>query len=232
MKLCKRQHSQGFSLVELLVVIAIIALLSAIIIPTLGTAREQARRAACANNLKQMGMIHLGYANDHDGWLVQRFNPPGPPPGGQMQNQYPFHEIVMNLATNGYIDEPKLLVCPSDDVDGPADNVEVFPAEDFDPPFNGFQNISYMYIAGYRVGARFPASLSPVMADESNDQENGAATPGNMPAIDEEDNHGADYRNVLYLDGHVERFKSADAANAIFDDLVRLDLTDQLQSVD
>ena len=44
---------------------------------------------------------------------------------------------------------------------------------------------------------------------------------GEMPShkIDEDDNHGADVRNVLFLDGHVVTFKDADAANAIFDNL-------------
>ena len=57
----------GFSLVELLVVIAILSLLIAILLPALTQARHQARRMACAGNLRQVGLaIHLYAQNFGD----------------------------------------------------------------------------------------------------------------------------------------------------------------------
>ncbi|MBS3763540.1 MAG: prepilin-type N-terminal cleavage/methylation domain-containing protein [Planctomycetes bacterium] len=65
---------RGFTLIELLVVIAIIAILAAMIMPALERGREQARRATCRGNLRQMGIMSNMHANDHAGWFPVTFH--------------------------------------------------------------------------------------------------------------------------------------------------------------
>ncbi len=67
-----RLHRCGFTLVELLVVIAIIAVLISVLLPALGKAKEQARRAICMSNLRQMAFAAIGYAHEQDEKLARR----------------------------------------------------------------------------------------------------------------------------------------------------------------
>jgi prepilin-type N-terminal cleavage/methylation domain-containing protein/prepilin-type processing-associated H-X9-DG protein len=76
-----RRKNFGFTLIELLVVIAIIAILAAILFPVFARARENARRASCASNLKNIGLGILQYAQDYDERMVwDSINVQTPPP--------------------------------------------------------------------------------------------------------------------------------------------------------
>ena len=61
-----RRQRDAFTLIELLVVIAIIAILAAILFPVFARARENARRASCMSNLKQIGLGFMMYTQDYD----------------------------------------------------------------------------------------------------------------------------------------------------------------------
>ncbi len=65
-----RHRPRAFSLVELLVVIAVIGILAALLLPALSAAKAKGQQTACSNNLRQLEVCWLMYANDNDAKLV------------------------------------------------------------------------------------------------------------------------------------------------------------------
>jgi prepilin-type N-terminal cleavage/methylation domain-containing protein len=113
----------GFTLIELLVVVAIIALLIAILLPSLGRAREKAKLTQCLNNLRQLGLAAFMYQGENNGyfpcgghgtqeyndwifWQTTRTVPAGIQP--------PYADKGMLVPYMGGTFNKKPYVCPSD----------------------------------------------------------------------------------------------------------------------
>jgi prepilin-type N-terminal cleavage/methylation domain-containing protein/prepilin-type processing-associated H-X9-DG protein len=105
-----KEENRGFTLIELLVVIAIIAILAAILFPVFARARENARRASCQSNLKQIGLAIMQYTQDYDEKYPVAWRP--------QSIQLPYNNFTSTYVTwvdriYPYTNSLQLFQCPS-----------------------------------------------------------------------------------------------------------------------
>lgn len=192
--LSKNTQRRGFTLIELLVVVAIIALLIAILIPSLGRAREISRRSACAANLSGLAKSMLIYAEEYNGFLPN-YNPPA-----TVNDSAGALQAVQFLNAN-YAKSPKSFFCPSD-----ADQVPTeITSGDIGVLNSG--RISYDFYSFYWVPEKGPKVQRIDMAPLAWDISGGNATKDVLMS------HEPGAGNVTFGDGHAEWVKRQDWDN-------------------
>ncbi len=193
-------RKKAFALIELLVVIAIIAILAAILFPVFARARENARRASCLSNLKQIGLGLMMYTQDYDEKL--------PPTYNYYNGSGNVPLIWWQDVTQPYIKSWQLFICPSDS--SPTSYATLRPASGPNPLLTSYSSneIVMTTSTGQALAIITNPSTTILVADSKGMElySKTIAVPDNPTTIiaDYTSSRHLDGANYLFADGHAK----------------------------
>jgi prepilin-type N-terminal cleavage/methylation domain-containing protein len=115
----------GFTLIELLVVIALIAILAAMLLPALASAKEKGKRIACLSNLKQIGLGLTLYTDNNDQKMPSALSYGARPnqPGADAPNTVQFTDMYGGVPKDLDLSNARVFWCPSDRFNTPTNGI-------------------------------------------------------------------------------------------------------------
>lgn len=108
----RKRPATGFTLIELLVVISIIALLIALLLPSLSKVRDTARQALCLSNERQQLVLYFVFAEDYKGKVPLQFTTDGRRNSSFFKKNNKYHNFG-NIWRAGLVHDEQVLVCPT-----------------------------------------------------------------------------------------------------------------------
>lgn len=203
--------ANGFTLIELLVVVAIIALLIAILLPSLTKAREQSKRAACMSNLHQIAAaIHI-YAGQNRDAIPRGPTEKIPYFPVQGWDEWATNQVIigglrkkqgLGALLERDLTQPRALFCPSDNSADPTEELEKI---EHQPDQDAF--ISYIYrqrdettrdrLDG--LGKNALGFAARALAWDANSL---------LPGVTYRTNHLAQRVQIVFLEGHALSFEN------------------------